>query len=196
MTDTTQATPNTPESVESQAENKVAYETYQKVLAERKRDQERVRELNAKLEEIEINNKRIEEEILKKKEDYKTLLDNKTKEHEQAAYELNQMKEQRKQALKLNAFLEGCGNNQIKKNYWKMIPVGDIIINPETGEVDPLSVKMAVDAYMRDYPETLERHTVGMPSASPAVASNGITYDQWLKLPAKEMAVRRKDIIG
>ena len=80
MTDTTQATPNTPESVESQAENKVAYETYQKVLAERKRDQERVRELNAKLEEIEINNKRIEEEILKKKEDYKTLLDNKTKE--------------------------------------------------------------------------------------------------------------------
>lgn len=177
-------------------DDKVAYETYQKVLAERKRDQERARELQAKLDEIELAKRQFEEETLKKKEDYKTLLENKAREHDLLASELNQMKEQRKQAMKLNAFLEGCGNNQIKKNYWKMIPVGDIIINPETGEVDPLSVKMAVDSYIRDYPETLEKSVVGMPSASPSVAVNGITYEQWLQLPADQMKLRRKDIIN
>ena len=179
-----------------QTDDKVAYETYQKVLAERKRDQERARDLQAKLDEIEFAKKQFEEETLKKKEDYKTLLDNKAREHDLAVSELNQMKEQRKQAMKLNAFLEGCGGNQIKKNYWKMIPVNDIIINPETGEVDPLSVKMAVDSYVRDYPETLERQPIGMPSASPSVAVNGITYEQWLQLPADQMRLRKKDIIN
>ena len=131
-------------------EDKVAYETYQKVLAERKRDQEIARELKHKVDLLEKSKRDLEEETLRKKEDYKTLLDNKMQEYEQTAAELKMMKEQRKQAQKLNAFIEACGNTPIKKNYWKMIPVNDILVHPETGEIDNVSLLETVNAFVRD----------------------------------------------
>ena len=166
----------------------VSYETHRKLLGEKKKIQERL----AELEKAELTRK---EQSLKEQERYKELLDLKEKALLETQSRLELMESQRAEARKLDAFLK-CVNGQINEKYWGLVPLDKIIVDKETGEIDKTSVTQLVQEYQNNFPETIiSKDRPGLPNNFVKGSNTELSYDDWLKLPPKEMVERRKDVV-
>jgi hypothetical protein len=164
----------------------VAYETHKRLLDEKKRVQ-------SELEVLRQKDKEREEADAKKRGDYETLLQLKeaelAKAREEAEKErLNRagLEEAVKSAQKQVAVIDALGG-QIDPKWHRFIDVDKVIINPETGKIDPLSVAKYAEELKRDWPEMLKKTSV-LPAGAPQGGSQSfIKRDDWLKLSSKEM---------
>lgn len=161
------------QQTEIQKKDTVAYETYKKVMGEKKRDQERLRDTEAKLNEVLGTLKQREEDDLRKKEDYKKLLELKAEEATTFKSKYEQVMEERRTASKLTALLEVLPG-KVDKKYWDKLPYDQIIQDDESGEIDELSLAKARDLFVAEYPEII-RTAKGpeLPSKSPQSAASG-----------------------
>lgn len=159
----------------------VAYETHRKLLGEKKKLQEKYQSLEQRLAEIEENK-------LKEKEDYKGLYENTKEELGKLHIELSQKKEEEIASRKLSAFLEILPG-QVDKKYWGHVDLDKILLDPETGEIDQMSVTKVAKTFEQTYPEIIIKNgSVNLPNQSPkGNQGQTITYSEWLKLPLKEM---------
>jgi hypothetical protein len=163
---------NEDQETEPKTTDTVAYETDKKAVNERKRDLERLRETESKLNEVLGTLKQREEEELRKKEDYKKLLELKAEEANTFKSKYETMMEERRTASKLTALLEVLPG-KVDKKYWDKLPYDQIIQDDESGEIDELSLAKARDLFVAEYPEII-RTAKGpeLPSKSPQSAAS------------------------
>lgn len=176
------------ESQEQQSnQDTVKYDTYRKVLSEKKKRDEEVRALREQVEEFERSQKEAQEKELQDQNKWKEIADLRTKEYEQALQKLQEMKSSQQQAMKLDTFLSSLGT-QLPKQYWGLVDLDAIKLNPETNDVDEMSVTSAIETFRKSYPEILQsKSSASTPNSAPrgtAAATRG--EQDFSKLPAHE----------
>lgn len=159
----------------------VNYETHRKVLSEKKVAMEKLEALQAQLAERDRKEMEARGEFQKIAEAEKARAD--AAEKRARDYEENELV--RKKAVALLKSLD----NTLPQKYHHMLPVEKVLIDPDTGEVNATSLAALADEFRRDYPEILiPKNGARFPNQAPQ--SNGagtIAYEDWKKLPSKEM---------
>jgi len=165
----------------------VSYESYQKVLDEAKK-------AKAKAAEYERAQKAREEEELKKQGEYQKLLAQREEELAKERKDRQELQDKITDSRKINAFL-GAVTGEVPKQYWSLIDLDQIAVDPETGMPDEASVKKAAAEFEKQYVDVVKKPTKGkLPNEAPRGGSASLTYDAWLKLPLKEQRARMKDV--
>jgi len=126
---------------------------------------------------------------LKAKEDYKALVELRDSELLTTKKELDAERTQRIQGQKLDAFLSVI-EGKVDPKYWGMIDLEQIKLNPDSKEIDKMSVSQLVEQFKKTYPELIK---TGISQFTPPNAPlNGevLTHEKWLTLPLKEQKAR------
>lgn len=178
---------------EVQKEEKVSYETYKRVLSEKKKRDEELEKHRIELAEVKRKLKEDEELKLKEKEDYKSLIQIREKELEEARNESKALREEQLQNLKLGSFLKTLGS-EVHSKYWGMIDLEQVKLDPD-GKIDQMSITQAVENFKKTYPELIiNGRGPKLPADAPSSGPGSLTVEEWKKLPSKEMAKRIKDL--
>lgn len=175
-------------SDQDQKKDVVSYESHLKLLNEK-------RKLKERLDELERASKEKEEADLRAKEDFKKIAELKEAEAKQFKEELEKARAREINAGKLDAFLSTL-DGKVERKYWGHINLEQILVNPETGDLDQMSVAKEVERFRKEYPEVIKKPGVNqLSSAAPLGAEGGpITYEEWRKLPLKEQKARYKEM--
>lgn len=176
-------TNNSPNPAESdKPKDVVSYETHRKLLDEKKK-------LQAQVAKWEEDQKLKEQEELTRKGETQKLLELTKKEAEDLRQKLA-LKEQREiQAKKLSAVIRGLGSNVDEKWFGVLGQhIDEVVLNPDTGEVEQMSVTSIVEDIKKTWPEMLKKPAVGMPADAPQGNNGGqIKRSEWVKLSSKDM---------
>lgn len=149
------------------------------LLAEKKKISERLKAF----EDAEA--KRAEDDA-KKRGDYEALLKSKEEEAAKAREESSRLKAQMTDAKKLGAVVDAAGQ-AIDRKWLSMIDVDSVLINPDTGEIDQMSVTKTVEDFKKTWPEAFIKPGRSLPNEAPNGGLQMIAESAWLKLPRKEM---------
>lgn len=180
-------TPN-PVEGENPKTDSVSYESHRKLLDEKKKLDERIRQIEDE-KKAEQEAKLIEDGKLKE------ALDLKEKELQEAQTKLTNYEEQRRDAKKMSAIIDGLGVPVDKK--WLSI-IGDkihLVDIDESGNVDAKQCKQVCDVLLKDWPEMIKKEPANMPNGTPRGGSTTITRSDWLKLSDTEMLKWKPDQI-
>lgn len=142
-------------TIQQSADDQVKYSTYQKVLTEKKNTQERLRETEAKLAAFVDSQREAKENTLKEQNEYKALFEQREEELKATKERLTNVNSQIDIAFKVTAFL-GAVDGDIPAKYRSFIDTASIILNPETKQVDEMSVASAVEKFKKQYPELIK----------------------------------------
>ncbi len=172
----------TPTGETEQGKNTVAYETHKRLLEQKKAQ-------DAKLAEFEAREKEREEADARKRGDYEALLKSREDALKETQSKLSNLESALTKAEKKNAVLDALGGN-IDPKWHRLIDVSEIAFHPETGEVDNLSVAKVAEAFKREFPEAIKRQGNLPPQAPQGLEGGGgkISRAAWLALPSKEMS--------
>ncbi len=181
--------PVAPETTETKPKDFVTYETHRKLLDEKKKIAER-------LTTLESERKAREEDEARKRGDFETLLKTRDEELVRLRGELTTREQRENNARKLAAVLDTVGG-EVESKWYSLIDVSSIVLHPETGEIDQMSVTKTVEALRKTWPEMIKNpNPAKLPSNAPLGNGAGkISRDEWLKLPSKEMAKWKPDQI-
>lgn len=142
----------------------VSYDSYQKLLGEKKKASER-------LAALEADQKRREEADLVAKEDYKKLLEARDKELSEVKSILTKKEELQTSALKTRAILDGV-NGTVDREYYDLLPVSEVVIDPETGLPDAASVRNAVKIVETKFAKIINPKAAKLPHSDAASGSS------------------------
>lgn len=189
-------------STEAGRTDTVRYESYEKLLREKKQRDSELADLRKQIEAENAAKRAAEEERLRKSEDYKKLVTLREQEIENLRKalgekdgELSGLKGSLQNSVKMRAFLDAVGGN-VSQQYWGLIELDEVVIDPETGKVDETSVVKAARDFEKKYPLVLEKKNAGgLPNDAARGGATKLSYEEWLALPAKEQAKRLKDVI-
>lgn len=134
MTENNNNTNNQEVNVSDASSDQVSYDSYKKVLDQRKADQAKARELEMKLNELLAEKKANEDAVLKEKEDWKTLFTKKEEELNSYQAQMQAMETSVQETLKLQAFRNHVGDLANPK-YANLIDLNSIKMD-ENGQVD------------------------------------------------------------
>lgn len=169
----------------------VSYETHRRLLDEKKKTQ-------AERDQLLAEKKAREEEEARKRGDFEALLKSRDEALAKATSELASVREKQVTARKLAAVLDTI-DGEVESKWYSLIDVSQVIVNPETGEVDPMSVTKVVEGLRKTWPEMIKNpNAPKLPADAPKGNGAGkITKEEWLKLSGKEMGKWKPDqIIG
>lgn len=129
----------------------VKYDTYKKTVDESKRKSERLKSQSQELEELRLYKQKIEEDELARKGEYEKLLQTRDERINSLQSELDKHERNRIESQKINAFLEELGGDVKKDEYLSFVDWESIQRNPETGEIDKLTLEKAVSSFTENY---------------------------------------------
>lgn len=181
-----------------EAEDKVSYETYRKTVDEVKKLKARHREALEKLDSIESAKADAEKQKLKDKEqwqDYAKRIETELTEKLNAATsKLSEYQERDVYVKKVTAFRKAL-DGDLDPRFYTFIPVDQIEFLPDSDQVDEMTVTKAVEAFRKENGDLIKKPGgPGLPNNAPGSGSKGIDYESWLKLPAKEMREKLKEV--
>ena len=177
------------QNTKAKTEDTVAYESYVKVLEEAKAAKK-------KLKEFEEEKKLKLDEELKAKENWKALLEQREKELGEIKDKYSGLQSGLQNAQKMQAVLKHI-SGEVPQQYWNLIELDKVVVNPETGEPDAMSVQNYAKEFESKYSLVVQKPNANkLPNNAPNGTGAKISYDEWLKLPAKEMAAKLKDVIS
>jgi len=165
----------------------IAYDTHRKLLDEKKKVQ-------AQLDQLLREKTERDEAEARKRGDFEALLKAREDELSKERAARQELSERITQGRKLNAVIDALGGN-VDQKWLRLIDTDDVVVNPETGEVDQMTVARAAESLKKQWPEML-RKTAALPNAAPAGNGGGIiSRAEWLKLSSKEMMKYKPDQI-
>lgn len=192
---TASGTDGNADTAQGASKETVAYDTYRKVLSEKKKRDEELRAKDELLAKYEQENKERIENELKAKEDYKKLLEMRDKEIQEKDRKLKNIETEIQESAKFSAFLEAIPG-QVPKKYWQMIDTAQIVIDPTTGQPDPGSVKKAAEFFQNTYGELIVNPgRAKMPNQAASGAVQPMTEELWKSLSPKEKKQRLPDYV-
>jgi hypothetical protein len=161
-------------------QDKVAYETYRRVLAEAKKFKDQ-----AKLLEDE-KNKNLESK-LKENNEWKALAEAKAAQVESLEKAYREQNEQIVNGMKYQQFEKHLGGKLKDQDYVTHIDFDKIVINPETKRVDDESVKVVVSEFVKRHSHLVEFQN-GKRMPNEAAISGGFSGEKNIdKMNAKEL---------
>lgn len=131
-------------STEQTNQDKVAYETYKRVLSEAKKLKDQVRA-------FEEERSKGQENKLKEQNEWKALADSYKTQLDEKAKNLSELNEQVVNGLKFGEFEKHLGGRLRDKDYATFIDFDRIVLNPETKRVDDESVKGVVSDFVKKH---------------------------------------------
>jgi len=176
----------------------VSYDTHRRLLAEKKRMQQERDKLAQELAEKRKAEEAAERERLEKQGEYKKLLENERKAREELESKLNQHTQTQRQAKKLGAVLDALGG-AVPKKFWGLIDTETVAIDPDTGDIDAMSVQKTVEAIRAEYPEIIRKGGNGSSLPADAPAGNGsagtLTPETWKNLSLADQKKRLPEYV-
>ena len=145
-------------------EDKVSYETYQKVLAEAKAAKEKARAFEAAA-------KAAQEDKLKEQNEWKLLAEQREKDLLEERKARTEIEGSIVEAYKRNAFIRQLGGRLKNDRYFDFVDTDRIVYNPETKQVDESSVKSVVADFLREHSSLVESKAGKMPNVAPGEAA-------------------------
>lgn len=169
------------EQQHASSSDKVSYDTYQKVLNEAKR-------AKAKLAEIEAQKKIDRDKDLMAKENFKLLVEEREKELQETKQKLTTYEQNYQNAQKLNAVLASL-NGEVDEQYWGLIDLSKIAVDPETGSPDKTSAAKYAKEFSSKFSLVVKKPTgVKIPADAANGSGTGVpSYEEWTKMPLQEM---------
>jgi hypothetical protein len=168
----------TPEN-QNDGKSTITYETHRKLLDEKKKVQ-------AQLDTLLREKTDRDEADARKRGDFEALLKAREEELSKERSARQELSDRITHGRKLNAVIDALGGN-VDQKWLRLIDTDDVVVNPETGEVDQMTVARAAESLKKQWPEML-RKTAALPNAAPAGNGGGmISRADWLKLSSKDM---------
>jgi hypothetical protein len=134
------------------ADDKVSYETYKKVLDQRKADRDKARELQEQLDALKAEKESAEAARLSEQKRFEELYQKEKTKAEQLAGQIKDMTTQQVERAKTSALKDALGVS--KAEYLKFADLSLITLT-EDGTPDPESVKAAANKFRESYPELI-----------------------------------------
>lgn len=167
----------------------VTLETHRKLLDEKKKAQ-------AKLDELLAKEKEREEIEARKRGDYEAILKAREDELKAERDKRLHLETTLTTGQKLSAVIDALGGS-VDSKWYKLIDVSQVAINPETGEIDAMTVAKVAESLKREWPE-MSKSKGQLPAQAPQGLEGGsgkISREAWKKLPSKEMLKWKLDQI-
>lgn len=153
-------------STETKDQDKVAYETYKRVLSEAKKYKDQ-------LKALEEERNKANEQKLKDQNEWKTLAESKAAEAEKLSSLLKEQEQSIVNGMKYQEFEKHLGGKLKNKDYATFIEFDKIAFNPETKRVDDESVKAVVSQFVKQHSHLVEFGSGKMPNEAASTASFG-----------------------
>lgn len=176
-----------------QTENKVAYETYSKVLGEKKKAAAKAKELEDKVAALELEKEESHKAELEDNNKYKELNVILSDEVENLKESITSRDEKIIDSYKLQAFKDALPGKISNQQYLSFVNLKEIIIDEGT-TVNPESVKVAVDKFMGVHSSLVQIEETELPNGAPRnTRTDGLTEAEFKKLPLKEQRARLQE---
>jgi hypothetical protein len=186
--------PADPGKTQTDDDKRVSYDTHQKLLSEKKKEQEKRESAERELEQLRKEKQERELKELETQGKFKELAEAKDKElqaeREKNAQILNDLNHARKrQALLKNI------NGTVPANAMSLLPL-DLVKLDADGKIDESSAKLAAQVFEKDYSFAVQRDTRGggLPPEAPDRGGKKLTVAEWESLPPKEMRARASEV--
>lgn len=175
------------------ADGTVKYQTYKRAVGEVKRFKSEAQKLKEENEAFKAREKAREEAELEKRGEFDKVKSNLLKELEEERERNKRMAKERADDRKLGAFLATLGGN-VSRDYWGLINIDEIAIDPDTGEIDELSVTRSVEKFRTKHGRLIDGvKGPKMYDGSPSPEGK-LTLETWRALPLKERKERMGEI--
>lgn len=179
----------------------VSFASYDKLMKEKKARDAQLVTLNKQIADSKEAERIKFEAELKKNEDWKKIAELREQEKTDAIAkltskesELSALQTRLQGGVKMRAFLDAV-NGKVDEQYWSLIDLGEIAVDPDRGLPDPGSVQKAARDFEKRYPLVLQKKGAGaLPSDAARQAGQKLSYEDWLKLPAKEQRARMSEV--
>lgn len=171
-------------------EESVSYETYKKLVEQRKSDQRKAQEMAAKLAEYEASQKAAEEKALSEQNKWKELAEKAQLERDEAKKEKESLYQSIENAEKIEAFEAAIGARLAHPSFKAHINLGAIAIDAN-GEIDLESLNSEIKRFTETYGNSLlKQQQITTPPAGKAnpPAQKGLAD----MTPAERAALRRE----
>ena len=182
----------------AKVENVVAKESFDKLLDQKKKRDEQLREAQLKLEKYESERKAREEADLEKKGEVQKLLELKSKELEDVQSKLQSKIQADTDAFKMQSAVDAIKEKTglgLDRKYFGLIPYHDVLLD-ESGSVDGLSLSKVVESFTSSYPEVLVAPTgKKMPNSAPSQGAASMTMEEYNALPLKERLAKKREFM-
>lgn len=179
----------------------VKYESFDKLVGQLKRQKEMNEQLNQKVQEFELEKRRIEESKLAEQGEYKKLLEMRTSEISQLSEQLESERRNSElanktliDAQKLQAVYEELPGRVRNPSYMQFIDLDQVAYDPETGRIDRESAKLAANYFAEEHSALIDTSHIGrLPgnSAKPSVPLK----DRYKDMPLSEMRKNVADAV-
>lgn len=135
-----------------------------------------------------------EKKDLEERGEYQKLLELAKKEKEEAEAEAKALKNQFVTGRKANALLKALDNG-VDDKYFSFLPIDEILLDPESGEINQTSVTKAAESFKKNYPEIYRsKNAPRLPNDAPqGGGALTISRSEWAKLTSKEMKKWKPD---
>ncbi len=149
-------------SVHSEKQDVVKYDTYSRVLAEAKKLKDKVREYESVLQQT-------QEQKLKEQNEWKTLAEQYKSKLDQTSRTLEEQERAITNGLKFQEFEKHLGGKLKKRDYASFVDFEKIVLNPETKSVDEDSVKTVVSDFIKEHSSLVDFGSQGkLPNQAPS----------------------------
>jgi hypothetical protein len=167
--------PVVPTEVQEQ-KSTIAYETHRKLLDEKKRVQSQLDQLMKEKQES-------QEAEARKRGDFEALLKSREEELAKERSQRQELSDRISNGMKMSSVLEALGG-QVDSKWYKLIDVSEIAINPESNEIDHMTVARVAESLKKQWPEMI-RSSAKLPSNAPQGLQGGtgkIAESEWKKM--------------
>jgi hypothetical protein len=175
-----------------------SYESYRRVLSEKKAEAAKRRELEQRLAEIEAEKESQREADLREQGKFKDLLSKKETEYLTLQKELNSYKKTIDNSFKFNAIKKTLGAEIDYKwaDFLEVKGIYDQVELDENRRPDELSVTNVCDYIRKEFPEmiTANRSRGNLPNDPPRGSKGKLTLEEWRKLPFKDRKERMNEV--
>ena len=160
----------------------VAYESYKKVLNEKKAAKAKATQLENELKSLRDEREKKEKEDLEKQGSYKELLEKERLKTSELESKLTDITGTLTVAQKRAAILKHIPG-KVGEKYQFLIATDKVVVDDETGEVDEETAKLAASDFIKEHAELVKKSNPGLP---PGDAAGGgtkkLTVSQWKAL--------------
>lgn len=189
---------NTDPNAGGKTEQMVSYESYDKLMKQRKADQEENRKIREELDAIKADRERQAQEKAQKDGDWQKVIEAKNQENASLKEkvgnlesELGNLNKSFDDATKLQAVADKLPGKLKKKEYFNFIDTSKIVTDPETGALLENSVEEVANNFIENYGELLDIKKGTTPPADGPNSTQAITKEQWKKM---SLADKRKNL--
>lgn len=173
----------------------VSYDSYKRALDDVHKLKRAKKEAEERIKLFEQAEREREQKYLEEQGNYKKLLEQERERVKALEQDRDSFKNEIILSHKLSAFKEKLPGKLASNEYYSFVPHEEILVDPETNTIDEASVESVVKSFVERHSRLIEGRKGSLPDNAPR-SKTALTYNEWLKLPAKEKRERLPEIMS